>query len=114
MPALFHVLYCAIFPVLSMHTSCWTPLLSYATGHATLLPAQSPFLPVCVHVLQAGAVRALLAEAAAAAHPLVHAQRSLGAGAAAAGLFALGGLLEQEQQRMDAAAERRREWEEGQ
>jgi len=32
-------------------------------------------------------------------HPLVHAQRSLAAGLAAAGVFALGGYVEQEQQR---------------
>ena len=59
-------------------------------------------------------MRAVLAEAAAAVHPLVHAQRTVGAGAAAAGLFALGGWLEQEKQRMDAAAERQRAWEEQQ
>lgn len=65
-------------------------------------------------LLQAGAVRAVLAEAAAAVHPLVHAQRTLGAGAAAAGLFAVGGLLEQEQRRMAVAAEQQRAWEEEQ
>lgn len=47
----------------------------------------------------AGAVRSLLAEAALAMHPAVHAQRSLVAGLAAAGLFALGGALEEEQRR---------------
>ena len=54
-------------------------------------------------------MRALLHEAAAAVHPLVHAQRATAAGAAAAGLFTLGGYLgEQEQQRQRA----RQRWEE--
>lgn len=59
-------------------------------------------------------MRSALAEAAAAVHPLVHAQRTVGAGAAAAGLFALGGYLEQERQRQEQAAERQRAWAEEQ
>lgn len=50
-------------------------------------------------MLQAGAVRTLLAEAAHTMHPLIHAQRAAGAGFAAAGVFALGGYLEREQER---------------
>ncbi|KAL4421465.1 hypothetical protein ABPG75_010756 [Micractinium tetrahymenae] len=53
----------------------------------------------------AGAVRSVLAEAALTMHPWIHAQRSLAAGLAAAGLFALGGALEEEQRRQRGQAE---------
>ena len=49
--------------------------------------------------VQAGAVRTVLSEAALTMHPLVHAQRSAAAGLCAAGVFALGGYLDREQQR---------------
>lgn len=78
------------------------------------LPASLTLASPAPLLSQAGAVRALLAEAAATVHPLVHAQRTVGAGAAAAGLFALGGYLDQEKQRQEQAAERQRVWAEEQ
>ncbi len=54
-------------------------------------------------------MRSLLAEAALALHPLLHVQRSLAAGLAAAGLFALGGALEEERGRQQGRAEEWRE-----
>lgn len=56
----------------------------------------------------AGAVRTLLSEAALAMHPVVHAQRSVAAGLAAAGVFGLGGWLEQEE---DRQKQQRQQWE---
>lgn len=61
----------------------------------------------------AGAVRTALCETAASLRPLLHVQRSAAHGAAAAGLFALGGWLEQEQQREQQRAAARQQWSEG-
>lgn len=97
------------------HHQQWTDEQAAAAAQG---PAQRPWLPpdrahqpvlAGAAGTAAGAVRSLLAEAALAMHPLLHAQRSLAAGLAAAGLFALGGALEEEQQRQRGQAEAWRE-----
>lgn len=57
-------------------------------------------------------MRTVLSEAALTMHPLVHAQRSAAAGLCAAGVFALGGYLDREQQRQQQEMQKRQEWEE--
>lgn len=76
-------------------------------GQPAAAAATLPFAAVEVHqpVLAGAAVRTALCETAAALHPFVHAQRAAAHGFAAAGIFALGGWLEVEQQRQQRAAD---------